>query len=134
MGGFLKWLGGLLKSPDAFYYDPLGYAGNQCAHGWIGLTFVCYLTAFVWWITGEYPNQSYMAAAVTLGYLLAWEGTNWGGWDSIEDTFYIGLGTSFFVFIDMQFVIVRLTIIFICLTLFLMRGMFVRYKRATANE
>lgn len=130
MIGFLKWLGGLLKSPDAFYDDPLGCAGNQCAHGWIGLTFVCYLTALVWWVTGNYPNQTIMAAVVTLSYLIFLGGTNWGGWDSIEDTFFIGLGTSFFVFIDMQFVIVRLTIIFLCLTLFLMRGMLVRYKRA----
>lgn len=132
--GFLKWLGGLLKSPDAYYKDPLGYAGNQCAHGWIGLTFVAYLTLFVWWVTGEYPNQTHMAIAVTFIYLIAWEGTNWGGWDSVEDAFYIFLGTSFFIFIDMQFVLVRLVLIFICLTLFLMRGMYVRYVRAMQDD
>ena len=109
--------------PEDFKGDPYGYITNQISHIFVGFSLVT-VYSFVLNLS-EYPNQNFSALMVTLGYFLCWEllYQGWRKFDTIEDTFFIGLGTAPFLFIDMQFVIDRLFISIVIMWLVLSVGL-----------
>lgn len=124
MGLTLRFLVGLtMLDPDDFKNDPYGYVTNQISHIFLGFsltTFYCFVIDKM----SHYPDQTLSALIISGMYFIWWEilRQGWYGWDTIEDTAYVSLGASLFVFIDMSFVIERLTIFLFVLWVMLLFG------------
>ena len=102
----------LFTTPSSFTNDPVNWVYNQIGHGYLGVAVTCLITYALYCTTGTYPNDFNIALAVPLGYLILWEldVQGWRGWDTFEDTLFVGAGSGLFVIIDMSEVIGRLTI------------------------
>lgn len=100
----------LFKSPSAFVDDPVNWAYSQIGHGYLGCAFTTIITWALLKMTGDYPNDALIAVMVVAAYLIWWELDiqGWKGWDTLEDTLFVGTGAGLFVIIDMSEVIDRL--------------------------
>ena len=100
----------LFKTPSSFRNDPVNWAYSQIGHGYLGFAVTTLIVWFVYRVSGQYPDETTVAIGVFIGYLVWWEldVQGWQGWDTLEDSLFVGVGASLFIFIDMSIVIDRL--------------------------
>lgn len=126
----MSWFSRLFKQPEAFINDPYGYLTNQISHIYLGFLLCTAYVFFVWKATGFHPDQFLCVAVVVAGYAILWEALyqHWRGWDSIEDTLYVFCGAGSFLFIDYQFVITRVFVWLLIISVALCIGLYARTR------
>ncbi len=96
-----------MVKPDDFKGNPYGYVTNQAGHFLIGFFSPSSYIWPVFVVNGVYIDQSAVALCMLAAYFiiieLALQG--WRGLDTLQDTFYVGLGLSAWLLIDMAHVI-----------------------------
>lgn len=112
-----------LNEPEDFPDDAYGYLTNQISHIWLGLgipTAYCFVLDKV----SHYPSQILAVTFTVLVYFLWWElmVQGWRKLDSLEDTFFVFLGSSVYLYIEMYYVIDRVFIAYVVMALFLSFG------------
>lgn len=120
----------LFENPKSFKKDPYGYLTNQVGHVYLGFTLVTYYS-WVFDKLDSYPEQKLSVFVVLLAYLLIWEliKQGWQGWDTFEDTFYVFLGSSLYLLVEMEWVIDMVFTTLLFINFFLIVGTYIRYKR-----
>lgn len=100
-----------IKEPSTYKNQPLLFIQNQIGHSALGFALSTFGVMLHLLFFGVYPIQYPIVIFFTVLYLFGWElyvqGNN--GVDTLLDTWFFLLGASLFLFIDMQFVIGRLT-------------------------
>lgn len=73
-----------------------------------------YIIAASYHLGGQYPDQTPIAIQFVLTYLIWWEVATqgWRGLDTALDTFFVGIGASFYIIVEMDIVLHRMIIIY----------------------
>ena len=98
----------LFMQPSRFPAQPEAYIGNKIGHfAFVGFGGCVLLSWIILNVTGQWPDQRFIFAAVLGLFAFAWEWAlqGWKGWDSFEDSLVVGIGASAFLTIDMRHVI-----------------------------
>jgi hypothetical protein len=100
----------LFRKPSAFEGQPVMWAYSQIGHGYLGMAVTTIITWLLLYFGGSYPNDLLIAVAVPIVYFFWWEIDiqGWRGWDTIEDSLFVAIGSALFIVIDMSEVIDRL--------------------------
>lgn len=104
----------LFRLPDDFEGRPYGYLTNQIGHVFFGATLPMYIIAASYYSSGQYPDQTPIAIQFVISYLIGWElvTQGWRGLDTVLDTFFVAIGASFFVIVEMDIVLNRMLLIY----------------------
>ncbi len=132
----MSWFARLFREQESFPRDPYGYITNQLSHAFLGITLVSLYT-YLWFVlVGEYPNQVMCVAVITFFYTIWWEALyqKWRGLQSLEDSFYVFLGASPFLNIDMSYVLDKVLVWLLTITFFLCIGVVVRLKEVSNEQ
>ena len=108
----MSFFGHLFSEPNDFRGQPYAYLTNQVGHIFVGGTVPMYLLWFIYKVTGIYPSQTFVSGVFFLSYLFFWElgVQGYRGWDTAFDTFFVGVGSSLYVFVEMDIVIDRMVV------------------------
>lgn len=119
-----------LDEPESFPDDPYGYLTNQISHVWLGAG-IPTAYSFVLDKISHYPDQTLAVTFTVAVYFFWWEllVQGWRRWDTIEDTLFVFLGASTFLYIDMSYVIDRLFVAYSFMIVFLSFGVARRTRR-----
>lgn len=100
----------LFLEPKDFRGQPYEYLTNQVGHIFIGGAAPIYFLWFIYHVSGVWPNQEFVAGFLLVSYLALWElgVQKFRGWDTFFDTFFVGVGASLHLFVEMDIVIDRM--------------------------
>lgn len=110
--------------PDDFKSKPYGYLTNQLGHIFLGFGITTWYTWIITYLSGVYPSQVLSFFVCVTLYLVVWEliVQGWRNFDTIEDTAYFGMGSSVYLFIHMEWVIDRVSIYLLLISIPLALG------------
>lgn len=116
--------------PEDFKSKPYPYLTNQLGHIFLGFGIT---TWYVWalnYTSGVYPSQVMAFFVCVFAYFTVWEciTQGWRQFDSIEDTAYFGMGSSVYLFIHMEWVIDRIALYLVLISIPLLAGTLSRIK------